>query len=61
MLNIPDRINSRYRRGKKKSLATETFKNETRRDKKTKRGNYNISELSSPQRDDSEKYLRNKD
>lgn len=36
MLNIPDRINSRYRR-EKKSSATETFKNETWRGKKTKR------------------------
>lgn len=37
MLNIPDRINSRYRRGKKKPLATEIFKNETWKGKKTKR------------------------
>ena len=38
MLNIPDRINSRYCREKKKSLATETFKNEHGEAKKQKEG-----------------------
>lgn len=57
MLNIPDRINSRYRR--EKNLQQQKLsKMKHGEAKKQKEGNYNISELSSPQRENSEEILK---
>ena len=62
MLNIPDRINSRYHREKKKSLATETFESETWRGKKNKKKGITTSVSSvHPREKTVKKYLRNKD